>query len=38
MLKTLVGELQPDNGTVKWSENAQLATTRRIMNTSSKTT
>lgn len=22
MLKTLVGELQPDNGTVKWSENA----------------
>ena len=24
MLKTLVGELQPDNGTVKWSENAQI--------------
>ncbi|MGS2693997.1 ABC-F family ATPase [Citrobacter braakii] len=24
MLKTLVGELQPDNGTVKWSENAQV--------------
>nr|WP_272501348.1 ABC-F family ATPase [Silvania hatchlandensis] len=24
MLKTLVGELAPDNGTVKWSENAQI--------------
>lgn len=24
MLKTLVGELTPDNGTVKWSENAQI--------------
>ncbi|WP_071444071.1 ABC-F family ATPase [Klebsiella pneumoniae] len=24
MLKTLVGELQPDNGSVKWSENAQI--------------
>ena len=24
LLKTLVGELQPDNGSVKWSENAQL--------------
>ncbi|MDX6956699.1 ABC-F family ATPase [Citrobacter freundii] len=24
MLKTLVGDLQPDNGTVKWSENAQV--------------
>jgi len=24
MLKTLVGELRPDNGTVKWSENAQI--------------
>ncbi|MFH4151360.1 ATP-binding cassette domain-containing protein, partial [Acinetobacter baumannii] len=24
MLKTLVGELQPDNGPVKWSENAQI--------------
>ena len=24
LLKTLVGELQPDNGTVKWSENAQV--------------
>ncbi|WP_395301436.1 ABC-F family ATPase [Enterobacter sp. ECC-175] len=24
MLKTLVGELQPDTGTVKWSENAQI--------------
>ena len=24
LLKTLVGELQPDNGTVKWSENAQI--------------
>ncbi len=22
--KTLVGELQPDNGSVKWSENAQI--------------
>ncbi len=24
MLKTLVGELTPDNGSVKWSENAQI--------------
>lgn len=24
MLKTLVGDLQPDNGTVKWSENARV--------------
>ena len=24
LLKTLVGEMQPDNGTVKWSENAQI--------------
>ncbi len=24
MLKTLVGELQPDSGTVKWSENASI--------------
>lgn len=24
MLKTPVGELQPDNGSVKWSENAQI--------------
>ena len=24
MLKTLVGDLTPDNGTVKWSENAQI--------------
>ncbi|WP_026042503.1 ABC-F family ATPase [Pantoea sp. A4] len=24
LLKTLVGELTPDNGTVKWSENAQI--------------
>lgn len=24
LLKTLVGELQPDNGTVKWSENARV--------------
>lgn len=24
MLKTLIGELQPDNGSVKWSENAQI--------------
>ncbi|GGD11019.1 ABC-F family ATPase [Franconibacter daqui] len=24
LLKTLVGELQPDNGAVKWSENAQI--------------
>lgn len=24
MLKTTVGELQPDNGSVKWSENAQI--------------
>ncbi len=24
MLKTLVGELEPDQGTVKWSENAQV--------------
>jgi ATPase subunit of ABC transporter with duplicated ATPase domains len=24
LLKTLVGELPPDNGTVKWSENAQI--------------
>ncbi len=24
MLKTLVGELQPDSGTVKWSENARI--------------
>ncbi len=24
LLKTLVGELQPDNGTVKWSENARI--------------
>lgn len=24
MLKTTVGDLMPDNGTVKWSENAQI--------------
>ena len=24
MLKTLIGELMPDNGSVKWSENAQI--------------
>lgn len=24
LLKTLVGDLQPDSGTVKWSENARI--------------
>ncbi|KHG49421.1 ABC transporter, ATP-binding protein YbiT domain protein [Enterobacter hormaechei subsp. xiangfangensis] len=37
MLKTLVGELQPDNGTVKWLKTRRLVTTRRTMNMNSKT-
>lgn len=36
LLKTLVGDLQPDSGTVKWSENARIGYYAQTTNMSLK--